>query len=452
MRVVVIGAGAGGLSSAIALTQAGHTVRVLEATPRHGGLAAGVTFDDVTFDGGPYVLLDNPGLEWVFERLGSHVEEHLERIRVTHPWQVNWPDGRQLNVYDDIDRTVDGFEAHTTGAGIRYRRFVNQMVAMYERLAPLQRQHRPKPWHMLTPNRLPALPFMTRPLNAHLRSTGLPDDILDALAIWTRISGQSFATAPAVMSLVPAIVHTHGAWVVRGGMRRIVDALYSIALACGVDIQCNRRVHRILTKRRRIVGVDTDSGVIEADRVIGNAAALSVLFDLIDTPVPAHRKRWDTLPLQSPGIGVYLTANTPNVPFITFLRSEQSCAARVVPGVVDSEQAQQVRLVAPLPHGASQEQATQKIRHLIDQSWWQQGLDGIQIRGTRTPTCFGTAATLYRDSMNPVMTQSFMRRGRIPHQIAEIEGLFLAGSATHPGQWVTFCAISGVLAAEALGQ
>ena len=31
-----------------------------------------------------------------------------------------------------------------------------------------------------------------------------------------------------------------------------------------------------------------------------------------------------------------------------------------------------------------------------------------------------------------------------------LRGLYLAGSATHPGQWVSFCAVSGILAADCL--
>jgi phytoene dehydrogenase-like protein len=43
-----------------------------------------------------------------------------------------------------------------------------------------------------------------------------------------------------------------------------------------------------------------------------------------------------------------------------------------------------------------------------------------------------------------------MRAGRLPHRCPFLRGLYLTGSATHPGQWVSFCAISGVLAANAL--
>jgi len=50
--------------------------------------------------------------------------------------------------------------------------------------------------------------------------------------------------------------------------------------------------------------------------------------------------------------------------------------------------------------------------------------------------------------MNPVMTARFMRAGRIAHRSPWVRGLYLAGSATHPGQWVSFCAISGILAAD----
>ena len=50
--------------------------------------------------------------------------------------------------------------------------------------------------------------------------------------------------------------------------------------------------------------------------------------------------------------------------------------------------------------------------------------------------------------MNPVMTARLMRAGRLAHRSPFVERLYLAGSATHPGQWVSFCAISGILAAD----
>ena len=66
------------------------------------------------------------------------------------------------------------------------------------------------------------------------------------------------------------------------------------------------------------------------------------------------------------------------------------------------------------------------------------------------PSEWGQEFRLHRDSMNPVMTAQSMRAGRLPHKSPFVEGLYLAGGSTHPGQWVSFCAISGVLAADRL--
>jgi phytoene dehydrogenase-like protein len=67
---------------------------------------------------------------------------------------------------------------------------------------------------------------------------------------------------------------------------------------------------------------------------------------------------------------------------------------------------------------------------------------------TRIPAEWGAQYHLYRDSMNPVMTARFMRAGRLAHRSPYVPGLYLAGSSTHPGQWVSFCAVSGILAAD----
>ena len=68
----------------------------------------------------------------------------------------------------------------------------------------------------------------------------------------------------------------------------------------------------------------------------------------------------------------------------------------------------------------------------------------------RTPADWAVACHLYRESMNPVMTSHLMRTGRLAHRSPYLDGLYLSGSATHPGQWVSFCAISGILAADRL--
>ena len=90
------------------------------------------------------------------------------------------------------------------------------------------------------------------------------------------------------------------------------------------------------------------------------------------------------------------------------------------------------------------------LDQLVEESWWREGLDEVRVLATRVPSEWGAQYNLYRNSMNPVMTAGFMRAGRLAHKSPYARGLYLAGSSTHPGQWVSFCAISGILAANDL--
>ena len=81
-RVLVVGAGVGGLAAALRLAQAGLSVRVLEARAEPGGLASQVEAHGLRFDGGPYVLLDRPGLDWAFAALGIDLSARGETLSV----------------------------------------------------------------------------------------------------------------------------------------------------------------------------------------------------------------------------------------------------------------------------------------------------------------------------------------------------------------------------------
>ena len=111
------------------------------------------------------------------------------------------------------------------------------------------------------------------------------------------------------------------------------------------------------------------------------------------------------------------------------------------------------RLISPTDHAWAERVGepgqTALLNQMLGEDWWHQGMRTHTVLDTRIPLSWGHKYHLYRDSMNPVMTAKFMRQGRIPHRSPVADNLFLCGSSTHPGQWVSFCAISGILAAEA---
>ena len=98
MRVVVIGAGVGGLTAAARLAALGHRVLLCEARAEAGGLASGITAGGLPFDGGPYILLDKPGLEWAFDRLGIDIAA-LDLQPVQQLYEVHSPARRPVRIF-----------------------------------------------------------------------------------------------------------------------------------------------------------------------------------------------------------------------------------------------------------------------------------------------------------------------------------------------------------------
>ncbi|RYD94291.1 MAG: NAD(P)/FAD-dependent oxidoreductase [Sphingobacteriales bacterium] len=244
----------------------------------------------------------------------------------------------------------------------------------------------------------------------------------------------------------------------KGGMQAIANSLVRKALAAGVEIRYNAHVAEIKVEEGQVLGVVTDDGLTEpADIVISNAPALSTYISLVKNSKPKQIEQLKKLPLQSPGVCVYMMVKGKQPPYyIQFKLQENACIAFVQPAVVDETIGKDgwypARLIAPLPHDKAKEMTEEGqrkwINALVADTWWQTNIEDYKMLHQRTSFEWGRECNLYEDSMNPVMTSEFMRKGRIAHRSSEVKGLYLSGSATHPGQWVSFCAVSGVLAAD----
>ena len=293
-QVVVVGAGVGGLAVAARLACLGHRVTVLEAAATVGGKLGSLERDGFCFDTGPSLLTIPAVFEALFEATGGW-PAGLELQRLDPIARYRFADGSGFDATDDLDdlcrRLDDGLGP---GAGDDWRAFLDRAHRIWKAsrtpflesalhgsrsLASLTLKH-PGDVATLAPGR--SLRDLGR---RHLRDPRLRM-VLDRYATY---NGSDPRRAPAALAAIPYAEQAYGGWYVRGGLRRLADALLQRALDVGVEVRTTSRVTRILTGSG-VRGVRLEDGSeVPAGLVVANADARHVYGDLVDCP-PARRR------------------------------------------------------------------------------------------------------------------------------------------------------------------
>lgn len=294
--VVVVGAGLAGLATAVRLGHAGHRVTLLEQSSRVGGKLGRFEADGFAFDTGPSLLTLPSVYEDLFAETGTPLSRLLDVVSVDPVFRYVFPDGTVLDMPNGGSRVRAALD-DTLGPGTG-----EQWQAFLERARTI--------WDATRG------PFLESPLEGSrtlLREARKVDDLL-AIAPWRSLralgrrylkdprlrmlldryatyTGSDPRRAPAALATVPFVEQTFGAWYVRGGLRRLAEALEQRALECGVEIRTGADVAQVLVKDApgptgwKATGVRLrDGSRIAADVVVSNADAAHTYHELLPGP------------------------------------------------------------------------------------------------------------------------------------------------------------------------
>ncbi|SFK66298.1 1-hydroxycarotenoid 3,4-desaturase CrtD [Methylocapsa palsarum] len=487
-RVVVIGAGVGGLAAASDLAAQGLDVLVIDKALAPGGKMRQVSAGGAQIDAGPTVLT----MRWVFEELFAAAGQALNDHVTLRPLDIlarhAWSDQERLDLFSSIARTQEAIGAFAGAAEARrYGAFCAEARRIYEALEqPFIRSSSTNPIGLVARCGLSGIgglsrinPFTTMwgRLSQHFQDRRLRQ----LFGRYATYCGSSPFLAPATLMLV-AHVEREGVWIVEGGMHKIAAALAEMASRRGVSFQYGRRAEEIIVSGGRVAGLRlADGDLIEAGAVVVNADvnALAgghfgegVRTAAAGAPCPARSLSAVTWAICAKPEGFPLVRH--NVFFSTdyeaefddifrrkLLPSEPTvyvCAQDRADGGPSGPRREErlLCLVNAPPTGDSHTFTRAEIEQCEKRAFGRLERCGLVVRMrpemsvVTDPNEFerlfpATGGALYGRASHG-WRASFQR----PGARTRIPGLYLAGGSTHPGPGVPMAALSGRTAAASL--
>ncbi|NWG20211.1 MAG: phytoene desaturase [Chloroflexi bacterium] len=290
-KVIIIGAGFGGLAAAVRLAARGHTVEIYEKQDKPGGKAYVLEVDGFRFDTGPTVITAPFLFDDLWRAAGRRREDYFE-LRPCDPF---------YRIYDHTGRWFD-HNADETAVLRQIERISPPDVDGYRRFLASTRPIFQKGFVELADQPFLRFGDMVRvaPDLARLRSFEsvyryvsryLQDDFLRRCFSFHPlfIGGNPFH-ASSIYAMVHYLEREWGVYYAVGGTGAIVAALVRLLHELGVVIHLNAEVRELIVAGRRIAGVALADGTVRrADVVVSNADVAHTYADLIE---PRHRRHF----------------------------------------------------------------------------------------------------------------------------------------------------------------
>jgi len=272
-RIIIVGAGPGGLTAGMLLAQRGFDVRVYEAQERVGGRNAALTLGDFRFDVGPTFLMMDFVLREVFAATHRRLEDYVT-LRPLDPLYRLVFDDREMLLTLDRRRMREEIERLFPGNGAGYDRFLERERRRYETLLPCLKRSYSSLRSFLSPTLLRALPqlALTRSVASNLARYFDDDKLILAFTFQSKYLGMSPWECPALFTMLPFIEHEHGIYHVEGGLNRISIAMAKVIEELGGQIHLGTPVESLTFDGDAVDGVQLAGAERHgADAVVVNA-------------------------------------------------------------------------------------------------------------------------------------------------------------------------------------
>ena len=297
-KVIVIGAGIGGMSAAARLAKAGHDVTIFEGSDRTGGKCRTKWIGNYAFDTGPSLLTLPAVYRDLFLKTGKRIEHILKIDPVDPAFEYNFADKTKITFPNlSLKGTCDSIESVLgKEAGNQWHNLMQRAEHMWDvSRGPFVESELKSISSLIAKKGFLGNLKVIAPLTSLRKLTGkytknpYLSKIIDRYATY---SGSDPRKVPAVLLTIAFVESSFGAWHIKGGIGQLSTAIENRCRELGVKFELNTSVTRITTENSAASGVEVNGKFYPADFVVANADAELIYNKLIDRKVnEASRER-----------------------------------------------------------------------------------------------------------------------------------------------------------------
>ena len=488
-KIIVVGAGAAGLASAVRLQNAGYDVHLYEKNKQVGGKMYQIKEQGFTFDVGPTIVMMPDIYKEVFEVCGRDPQNYIPMKKVDPMLSLYFSGEETLNLSTDLvelTKMLEGVSEEDTAGYFAY------LASIYKRYlvakdAFIMRSFRSfwdfyNPKSLLNGLKLKTLDDAYTSISKFVKN----ENLRKALAFQTLYIGVSPYQGPSLYTIIPMIELIYGVWFIEGGMYTLAKGMAQLFQELGGSLHLNAPVDEILLEGKKAKGIRIGEETISADYVVCNADFPYAMKHLLPDEATRGKytdKKIDQMDYSCSCFILYLGTDkkypVESLHTIRFAKDFEKNVSDIfdagippedpsfyayVPTSLDPSLAPEnhegIYVLVPVPELSKYDQWTEEntaayrdkiIELLKTETRFHDIEEHLVFEKIYTPETFKEQFFAYNGAtfgLKPTLKQSNYYR---PHNKFDYaEGLYFCGSSTHPGAGVPIVLTSAKLAVEEL--
>ncbi|RNC80163.1 MAG: phytoene desaturase [Winogradskyella sp.] len=270
-KISIIGSGFSSLSAACYLAKQGHNVAVYEKNSTVGGRARQLKKQGFTFDIGPSWYWMPDIFEKFFNDFGKSTKDYYQLDKLSPAYKIFFSDD-EITIGDCLDKICDEFERIESGSSEELRKFISKAQENYD-IAINKIVLKPglSPFELVTKDTVTRVDQFFKTISSEVRKKFKNPKLISTLEFPVLFLGAKPSKTPSFYSFMNFADFGLGTWHPKGGMYQVINAMQTLAIELGVEINTESNVTKINVKDGKAIGITVNNTEIESDYVLSGA-------------------------------------------------------------------------------------------------------------------------------------------------------------------------------------